>query len=160
MSPLFNMLSRLVIAFLPRSKCLLIPWLQSPSAVILEPNNSPGQNTRVGSLSLLQGIFPTQGSNPGLPHCGQILYQLSHKGSPNCPQKNLNSKSVQSRSGLCRFQPRAFRRVNVPPYVLSNSPRGTQSLKGPAQAGDTAGRGLSPHVPPLKRTTHEHKHPL
>ena len=36
MSPLFNMLSRLVIAFLPRSKCLLISWLQSPSAVILE----------------------------------------------------------------------------------------------------------------------------
>ena len=39
--------------------------------------NSPGQNTRVGSLSLLQGIFPTQGSNPGLPHCSWILYQLS-----------------------------------------------------------------------------------
>ena len=37
MSLLFNMLSRLVIAFLPRSKCLLILWLQSPSAVILEP---------------------------------------------------------------------------------------------------------------------------
>ena len=37
MSLLFNMLSRLVITFLPRSKCLLIPWLQSPSAVILEP---------------------------------------------------------------------------------------------------------------------------
>ena len=36
----------------------------------------------VGSLSLLQGIFPTQGSNPGLPHCRQILYQLSHQGSP------------------------------------------------------------------------------
>ena len=36
-SPLFNMLSRLIIAFLPRSKCLLISWLQSPSAVILEP---------------------------------------------------------------------------------------------------------------------------
>ena len=35
----------------------------------------------MGSLSLLQGIFPTQGSNPGLPHCGWILYQLSHKGS-------------------------------------------------------------------------------
>ena len=35
----------------------------------------------VGSLSLLQGIFPTQGSNPGLPHCREILYQLSHKGS-------------------------------------------------------------------------------
>ena len=42
------------------------------------PWNSPGQNTRVRSLSLLQGTFPTQGSNPGLPHCRQILYQLSH----------------------------------------------------------------------------------
>ena len=46
------------------------------------PWNSPGQNTRVGSLSPLQGIFPTQGSNPGVPHCRQILYQLSHKESP------------------------------------------------------------------------------
>ena len=45
-------------------------------------SNSPGQNTGVGSCSLLQGIFPTQGLNPGLPHCQQILYQLSHKGSP------------------------------------------------------------------------------
>ena len=44
--------------------------------------NSPGQNTGVGCLSLLQGIFPTQGWNPGLPHCRWILYQLSHKGSP------------------------------------------------------------------------------
>ena len=46
------------------------------------PWNSPGQNTGVGSLSLLHGIFPTQGSNSGLPHCRQILYQLSQKGSP------------------------------------------------------------------------------
>jgi len=43
---------------------------------------SPGQNTGVGSLSLLQATFPTQGSNPGLPHYRIILYQLSHKGSP------------------------------------------------------------------------------
>ena len=46
------------------------------------PWNSSGQNTGVGSLSLLQGIFPTQGLNPGLPHCRCILSQLSHKGSP------------------------------------------------------------------------------
>ena len=46
------------------------------------PWNSPGQNAGVGSCSLLQGIFPTQGSNPGIPHCRQILCQLSHKGSP------------------------------------------------------------------------------
>ena len=43
--------------------------------------NSLGQNTGVGSLSLLQEIFPTQRWNPGLPLCRQILYQLSHKGS-------------------------------------------------------------------------------
>ena len=44
------------------------------------PWNSPGQNTGVGSCSLLQVIFPTQGSNPG-PHCRWILYHLSHQGS-------------------------------------------------------------------------------
>ena len=43
--------------------------------------NSPGQNTGVGGCSLLQGIFPTQGSNLGLSHCRQILYQLSYQGS-------------------------------------------------------------------------------
>ena len=45
------------------------------------PWNSPGQNPRVGSLYLLQGIFPTQGSNSGLLQCRLILYQMSHKGS-------------------------------------------------------------------------------
>ena len=43
------------------------------------PQNSPGQDTGVGSLSLLGRIFPTQGLKPGLPHCRWILYQLSHK---------------------------------------------------------------------------------
>ena len=49
---------------------------------LYSPWHSPGQNTGVGSLSLLQGIFPTHGLNPGLLHCRQILYQLSHKGRP------------------------------------------------------------------------------
>ena len=49
---------------------------------LYHPWNSPGQNTGVGSHSLLQGISPTQWLNPGLSHCGQILYQLSHQGSP------------------------------------------------------------------------------
>ena len=43
---------------------------------------SKSKDTGVGSHSLLQGIFQAQGWNPGLPHCRQILYQLSHKGSP------------------------------------------------------------------------------
>ena len=53
--------------------------------------NFSGQNTGVGSYSLLQGIFPIQGSNPGLPHYGQILYQLSHWGSPRIQDWVLHS---------------------------------------------------------------------
>ena len=49
---------------------------------LCSPWNSPGQNIGVGSRSLLQGIFPNQRSNPGLPQCKQILYQLSHQESP------------------------------------------------------------------------------
>ena len=56
------------------------------------PWNSPGQSTGVGSLSLLQGIFPTQGSNPVLQHCSRILYQLSHKGRPGASEHSSNSK--------------------------------------------------------------------
>ena len=44
--------------------------------------DSPVKNTGADCHTLLQGIFPTQGSNPGLPHCRQILYHLSHQGSP------------------------------------------------------------------------------
>ena len=53
-------------------------WLHG----LYTPWSSPGQHTGVGSLSFLQGIFPTQGLNPGLPHCRWILYQLIYKGSP------------------------------------------------------------------------------
>ena len=67
-----------------------VKWSGSHSVVsnslqpheLYSPWDSPGQNTGVSSLSLLQGIFPTQGSNPGLPCCRQILYPLSHQGSP------------------------------------------------------------------------------
>ena len=43
--------------------------------------DSPGKNTGVGCHALFQGIFPTQGSNPGLPHCRCVLYHLSHQGN-------------------------------------------------------------------------------
>ena len=61
--------SRSVVSNSSRTHGLYSPW------------NSPGQNTGVASLSLLQGIFPTQGLNSDLLHCRQLLYQLSHKGS-------------------------------------------------------------------------------
>ena len=64
-------------------------WVKSKSHSVVSdslqpysPRNSPGQNTGVGSHSLLQGIVPTQGSHPHLPNCRRILYQLSHQGSP------------------------------------------------------------------------------
>ena len=48
---------------------------------LLRPWDFPGKSTVVGCHFLLQGIFPTQGSNPGLLHCRQMLYHLSHQGS-------------------------------------------------------------------------------
>ena len=74
----------------PPGKLRSIPESESHSVMssslqphgLCSPWNSPGQNTEVSSLSLLQGVFPTQGSNPGLPHRGRILYQLGHQGSP------------------------------------------------------------------------------
>ena len=62
--------------------------------------NSPGQNTGVDSLSLLQGIFSTQGSNPGLPQCGWILYQLSHKRSCHGPA-SAGSRDTLRMNGIC-----------------------------------------------------------
>jgi len=99
----------------PRAKKMpvdlrLTKWSESCSVMsdslrphgLYSPWNSPGQNTRVGSLSLLQGIFPTQGSSPGLLHCRQILYQLSHKESPRILEwvaYPFSSGSSQPRNG-------------------------------------------------------------
>ena len=57
MSLLFNMLSRLVITSLPRSKCLLISWLQSPSAVILEPKNIKPVTVSIVSPSICREVM-------------------------------------------------------------------------------------------------------
>jgi len=70
---------------------------------LYSPRNSPGQNTGVGSHSLLQGIFPTQGSNPGLPHYRQIVYQLNNKleeGAWYIHTTCLPAKSLQLCSAL------------------------------------------------------------
>ena len=66
---------------------------------LYRPWNSPGQNTAVGSLSLLQGISPTQGSSPGIPHWRRILHQLSHQVS----QRMLGwvAYPFSSRASLC-----------------------------------------------------------
>ena len=69
-------------------KSHLLQYSGLDNSIGYSPWNSPGQNTGVGGLSILQGIFPTQGSNPGLPHSRRILDQLSllyvyrHMGFP------------------------------------------------------------------------------
>ena len=70
---------------------------------LYSPWNSPGQNIGVGSLSLLQGIFPTQGSNPGLPHCMRVLYQLSHKESPKENYHVLNTRDYIRNVHMSRY---------------------------------------------------------
>ena len=58
------------------------PMEQAPLSMLLHPWNFPGNSTGVDCHFLLEGIFPTQGSNLSLPHCRQLLYCLSHQGSP------------------------------------------------------------------------------
>ena len=84
------------------SRSVLSDSFQPHGLYIYSPWNSPGQNTGVGTLSLLHGIFPTQGSKPGLLHSGWILYQLSHKGSPSVvkPLSKNHSMSVWLQNSL------------------------------------------------------------
>ena len=75
---------------------------------LLYPWDSPEKNIRVGCHSLLQGIFPTQGSNPDLPHCGQILYHLSHQESPVICYNIPFSSCLQSFPASGSFQMSQF----------------------------------------------------
>ena len=86
--------SKVAQSFQQTVQLFAIPWSGSW--------NSLGQNTGVGSLSLLQGIFPTQGLNPGLLHYRQILYQLSHREAqeyrseqPICSPGNLPNPGIK-----------------------------------------------------------------
>ena len=103
-----------------------VKWSESHSVMsdslrphgLYSPWISPGQNTGVASLSLLQGIFPTQGSNPGLPHGRQILYHLSPKGSPlgaafdpRVPWHTLELLSLESPTDTTGGRTQAFWRA-------------------------------------------------
>ena len=99
MSLLFNMLSRFVITFLPRSKHLLISWLQSPSAVILEP-----LKIKFLTVSILFPS-PTPGACPN--SCDRVgdAIQPSHPWSaPSPPTFNLSSIRVFSNESVLRIQ--------------------------------------------------------
>ena len=83
------------------------PWTK-PSRLLC-PWNSPGKNTEVGSHSLLQGIFLTQGLNPSLSHCRLTLYCLSYQGSP------------EKRQSPIYFMNGGYVSLNMPPLKLKIS---------------------------------------
>ena len=66
---------------LSRARLFATPWIVACTK-LLHPWDFQGKSTAVGYHFLLQGIFPTQGLNPGFSHCRQTLYRLSHQGSP------------------------------------------------------------------------------
>ena len=102
-----------------------------------------GQNTGVGSLSLLQRIFQIQWSNPGLPHCRQILYQLSHKGSPRILERIVYPFS-------CGYSwPRSWNRspalqVDSLPTELSEKPKYAMS-EWVTESRSVVSNSLRPH---------------
>ena len=90
---------------------------------LYSPWNSPGHKTGVGSFSLLQGVFPTLVLNRGLQHCRQILYQLSHKGSPRILEwvaYTFSSGSSQLRNCLTQWKHFTFStwRIRITVFVL------------------------------------------
>ena len=87
---------------------------------LYSPRNSPGQNTGVGSLCLLQKIFPTQGLKACLLHCRWVLYQLNHKGSPRNSKdsgvKNWRDSGSNQHFEKCwfKFCPRIVLNAELP----------------------------------------------
>ena len=115
-------------------------WCQG----IYSPWNSPGQNTGVGSLSPLQGIVPIQGSNPGVPHCRRILYQLSQKGSSRILEWVAYPFSRRS------FQPRNWTGVScIADGVFTNwaNRESQNNIFSSSFVKKTKGRPLTEYIP-------------
>ena len=112
----------------------LCPTLCDPRTVactrLLRPWNFLGKNTGVGCHFLLQGIFLTQGSNPGLPHCRQTLYHLSHQGSPMPKKGNAKECSKFSKPGFSNT-----RNVNFLMFKLVLEKVEKPEIKLPTSAG-------------------------
>ena len=81
------------VKLLSRARLFATPWTVACTK-LLRPWDIPGKSTGVGCHFLLQGIFPTQGLNPGLPHYRQTLYRLSHHWGPVLNPKGIFLLSV------------------------------------------------------------------
>ena len=121
------------------------PWTVWATRLIC-PWNSPGRNTGMGSHSLLQGVFPTQGSDLGLLHCRQIIYHLSHQGSPysklkthtdwkwgdskhiSCKQKWQESRDRNTHSEKIDFKTKSIKKAKVGHYIMIKGSVGDVTL--------------------------------
>ena len=120
---------RLVVKSCPTLRPQGLPW------------DSPGKNTGVGCHALLQGIFPTQGSNPGLPHCRWILYHLSHQGSSNRAKGLVNPNKNHSSLKKNKSE------LTIQKVIQMGFPSGSDSKESAYNAGDPGsilGSGRSP----------------
>ena len=121
MSLLFNMLSRLVIAFLPRSKCLLISWLQSPSAVTLEPKKIKPLTVSIVSSSICQEVM-------GLDAIILVFWMLSFKPTFWLSSFSFNKRLFSSLLSAIRVMSSAYLRLLIflqailIPACVSSSP--------------------------------------
>ena len=89
---------------LSRARLFVTPWTVAWTK-LLHPWDFLGKSTGVGCHFLLQGIFLTQGSNPGLPHCRQTLYRLSYQGISYCNE--------DGRSQLLQLRPSAVKYIHI-----------------------------------------------
>ena len=111
----------------------------------MTPWDSPGKNTGVGNLSLLQEIFPMQESNPDLLHCRQILYLLIHQGSPRKLEwAAITSPGDLPEPGIKPKSPvlQAVSLPSEPPGKLKNTGVGSLSLLQGIFSTQGSNRGL------------------
>ena len=125
--------------------------------------NSQGKNAGVGSQSLLQEIFPTQGSNPGLPHCRQVLYQLNHQGKAYIC---MHAKLLQSCPTLCNAMDHSLPNFSVHGILQARILTSRWPCPPP---GDLPDPEIKPETPALAgkfctastgKLTHTQTHPL
>ena len=105
---------------------------------LLRPWNFPGKSTGVGCHFLFQEISPTQGLNPGLPHCRQMFYRLSHQGSP---------KKIKKYGTLHEFACHLSLEVYKYLYYIIGFPGGSDDKESACNAGDLSsipGLGRAP----------------
>ena len=100
------------------------------------PWNFPGQNTGVGTLSLLQGIFPTRGLDPRLPQCRRILCQLSHQGSPAVERGLLVKEDLYCSGGPFLWEGESYSRTPLIPRGLLQAGRDSDSTENYCNKGN------------------------